>query len=146
MKKLLIIFIATFSLNLMAKTTTLGCTDQKSGAVYILRVSTDLSIIVFSSFTKDSSILSKSTTVLDLKKDKSSETKYLYAETNSKNNIIVAEVKHKQLINDQRTKISIYYSEDTSNINQETIFDCSVHIDERYKKPERPTKSKIFGM
>ena len=144
MKKLLFIFIAAFSLNLMAKTTTLGCTDQKTEAVYILRISEDLSIIALSSFTKDSSVLSKSMAVLDLKKDRSSATQYLYAGINSKKNIIIAELKHKQLINDKRTKINIYFSEDDSNINQETVFDCSVHIDERYKKSEKATKSKIF--
>ena len=144
MKTLLFIFIATFSLNIMAKTTVLACTDLKTEAIYILRVGSDSSILIISALTKDSSVLGSNVMILDLEIDRSSETDLLYAGRNSKRNIVVAEVKNKQLINGKRTKINIYYSEDTANLTQEVVFDCKVNIDERYKRSEKGKKSKIL--
>ena len=144
MKKLIFILITTCSLNLMAKTTTLGCKDQRDDAIFILRVGSDSSILMITALTKDGTPLANNVMILDLEKERSSSTELLYAGRNFKRNIVVAEVKNKELINGERTKVSIYYSEDTANLTKETVFDCSVNIDEKYRRSEKARKSKIF--
>ena len=142
MKKILFILATVFSFNLMATTTTLGCFDIRTKAQYIIRISEDRSTMVYSPFTKDSSVLSKNVLVLDLKKNKSSYPyDLLFAGRNANNNLIVVEVRNEQLINGKRTNLTVSYSVDTANIDKETTFNCSVHIDTRYKKSETNKKS-----
>ncbi len=141
MKKLLFILATLFSYNLMATTTTLACMDLMTNSQYILRISEDRSIIVYTPFNKNSSVLSRNNIVLDLKGSKSVNDKnFLYAGRNADQNIISLEVKKAQLTNGARTNVNVYYSENTLNLNYKTVFNCSVHIDTRHKGRESSSK------
>lgn len=128
MKKLFIILTIAFSSTLMAKTT-IACSDQTTDAEYIVRVSDNSSLMVFSPFTKDDSVFSKSKLLLDLKKDMSTKANSLYAGINAQGNIIIAELRNNQLINGNKANIKMFFSSDSTSVDQETILDCTVNID-----------------
>lgn len=129
MKKLLIILTAFISFNLMASTTMLGCKDQSSDSTYLVRVATDSSFILITPVARDSTALSTSKMMLNLRKDVSSKLESIYEGMNAKKNVIIAEIKNGQLINGNKTDMNIIFSnDDSSSLDQETILNCNVSV------------------
>jgi hypothetical protein len=125
MKKLLLL-AATFSFNVMAGTT-LVCNDQNSHAVYKLQLPEAKSTLVFTPLLKDSSTLSSSVISLKYHEGESSEIYSLYAGNNIERNVVVVELKNKELIRGKIAEVYVTFSKNASNIlNQKTILLCDV--------------------
>lgn len=138
MKKLVFILAAAFSFSSMANTT-LVCNDQNSHADYILRISSNRQILVFSPITKDSSTLSKSKLILDYNEGESNEALSLFAGRNADKNIIIVEVRNKEMISGKITEVDVYYTKTKGSLlDQKTLLLCGVKVDNRAYKSEKP--------
>jgi hypothetical protein len=125
MKKLLLL-TTVFSFNVMAGTT-LVCNDQNSHAVYKLQLTEENSALVFSPLLKDNSTLSKSVATLRFNEGESSEIYSLYSGKNADRNVVVVELKNKELVRGKIAEVYVSFSKDASNkVDQKTILLCDV--------------------
>lgn len=126
MKKLLLLLTAAFSFNVMAGTT-LVCNDQNSHAVYKLQLTEENSTLVFSPLLKDNSTLSKSVAALKYNEGESSELYSVYGGKNLDQNVVVVELKNKELVRGKIAEVYVSYSKNASNkVDQKTVFLCDV--------------------
>ena len=125
MKKLLFL-TAALSFNVMAGTT-LECNDQNSHAVYKLQLNEENSMLVFSPLSRDNSTLSSSVAVLKYNEGESNKMYSLFAGTNSDSNVVVVELKNKELVRGKIAEVYVSFTKDASKrLDQKTVLLCDV--------------------